>query len=243
VTDRQVPMRWLIGYQKSGTTWLLVTLVNLLNGPIGDWAGHRDLIPNWDDVFCAARAPLGWCRGHVACSNRVPHLERALGALVIVRHPLDVLVSSFRYRMLYDWDVPEAEIDYGRIGPYVDVFIANRGDPTFNKTNKIDWYEHVRTWTAYDPGFSVAWVRYEDLREGAEKVLTPALNRIGVTVDRAAVASALQAASLVRMRRLDDQSFIGAARVGQWRELLTTSQVRAAMDAFGPLCELLRYEM
>tara|TARA_Y100000310_G_scaffold295610_1_gene327145 strand:- start:85 stop:630 length:546 start_codon:yes stop_codon:yes gene_type:complete len=89
---------WLLGYPKSGNTWMAHALHALLTGEgAKSWDEVQYTVPNWDRVgFEAEPCPHGWVRGH--CTPGVVATDVAERILYVVRHPGAVIASSFRAR-------------------------------------------------------------------------------------------------------------------------------------------------
>jgi hypothetical protein len=212
------------GYQKTGTEWMKFILVNFFVGKQETWADYNTALPNLD-------------AGPIPSSNffksHNPHLGIAAGGIAQVRHPFDVCMSSYRYiRDIDSLEVPPIEV-------YIDAFIHNRGEITFNELNGCDYVDHVMQWMS-QPNAEI--VKHEDLRGpyGPDK-LRRALYGLGFKVYTEDVFHAMQDARMGRMLRLDVKGHIATQR-RMWRDVWTEDQRFRGGIAFRPIMDRFGYE-
>lgn len=218
---------WQAGYPQSGNTWLCFILAGIVARAPRTWDDGAALIPNWDKVARdKADAPLGWVRYHGVYDNA---FQICNDLLYIVRHPFDVMLSSYRYRAQYHgWTASQSA--------YVDRFIANRGEPKNTDIGTGTWPENVES---YLDRPNVTVVRFENLLSNPIAEMRRVL-REGVPLEK--IQRGVQGADYARMKRLDTQKFVGAGVAGAWRKALTRDQARRAGRAFGDTMEKLGYE-
>jgi hypothetical protein len=229
-------MNLLAGYQKSGTEWIKFVLTNLFAGERGSWGEYDEALPNHP----RRESVSGWIKTHEPTMS--DGFDRAL---YLVRHPLDVCISSYRYRaVIHDGGSPMSVMsDRDRIRGYVDRFIENRGDDSFNRMNRANWIDHVSGWL--EVGIPrAAVVRHESLRNASAMTLGAALATMGIdqgilTPD---IRLAFSRASERRMRSLDRRHFLGRVEVGQWRDYFDAGQAREAEKVFGPIASRFGYD-
>jgi len=219
---------WQAGYPQSGNTWLCFILAGLFDRVPQTWDEGAALIPNWDRVARGqAEAPLSWVRYHGKYDPRT--FSPVAEILYIVRHPFDVMLSSYRYRKQYHgWRA-------GR-SAYVARFIANLGEPKNANIGAGTWCENVESYLDQP---NVTMLRYENLITNPMAEMRRTL-RGAIPVER--IARAIDGAALARMSRLDTQGFVGAGRAGAWRDALTRTQARNAERAFGETMARIGYE-
>ncbi len=211
------------GYQKTGTEWLKFILVNLMVGKQDTWGAYDAALPNLD----AGSTPASnFFKSHN------PHLGIATAGIAQVRHPFDVCMSAYRYVKEVDkLEVPPIEV-------FIDLFIHNRGEITFNQLNGCDYVDHVKTWIDQD---NARIVRHEDLRSPAGvAILHAALFNIGFGFSFEKVWRAMDRASVDRMRKLDNRNFLGTVKMGTWKDVWSEDQrfrggiaFRSIIDRFG----------
>jgi hypothetical protein len=154
------------------------------------------------------------------------HQDLTAGAIYIVRNPLDICVSlSHHY------------------GTDIDTTVNILADPSIgSKTNdKVvyevhkSWSIHVDSWTSQQrPGLAV--LRYEDMLKNPVKAFGGLTQFLGLNPPRARLERAIERSSFKALREQEDQKgfkekspfaqkFFRAGRAGQWRDLLTQSQI------------------
>ncbi len=163
---------YVVGYPRSGTTWLTRLLAQCLDSPALSWsinndvrdAEHRD--PAVEGLH--RRGPYIVRHGHSKPKGRDPGSERILH---IFRNPLDVAVSCWRYfgfrhggtKGLYDC---------------VDQLCGKKGVGLgFVNVNGRGWAGYVKGWLGL-PG--LIWIRYEDLLADTEGTITDVIKRLGL---------------------------------------------------------------
>ncbi|MFG0306684.1 MAG: sulfotransferase domain-containing protein [Phycisphaerales bacterium JB040] len=199
---------WLASYPKSGNTWLRFLLHAAVHGSIAQSVEVSASIPDVHramptDAGAEARAASGGGYGgrlvmktHFELSERHPHLDRTWGAVHVIRHPRDVLLSGLNYLRL-------AGTTPGQLSDraYAELFIRAGGDPGFAQRGFGTWAGHASSWSA--PGFPVHRVRYEDLQADTPGVLRGVLAFLGIEASDEAVAGAVRAGSFDAMRALE----------------------------------------
>jgi hypothetical protein len=154
------------------------------------------------------------------------HQDLTAGAIYVVRNPLDVAISlSHHY------------------GTDLDTTVNILADPSIgSKTNdKVvyevhkSWSIHVDSWTSQArPGLAI--LRYEDMLRNPIKTFGGLVQFLGLNPPRARLERAIERSSFKALREQEDQKgfkeksphaekFFREGRAGQWRELLTQSQI------------------
>lgn len=221
-----VKMLW--SYQKSGSEWVKFMIAHMENGgPLGSWQEYTDAIPGARDDPKKRR--FGWCKTHEA---QMPHAVPVSQSIGLIRHPLDILVSSYRYRTVIDKNYE------GSIREYADGFIAAGGDVMFNRINMGDMYMFFRN--AYSSRDTLIF-RYEDLRKGGAEFFHKGLEMMDFGYSREQVDAAWEAMLPMNMMKLDDRNFLGDIRVEQYRDALSREQIKRAEETFWWAKEYLDY--
>lgn len=222
------------GYQKSGTEWLKFMLVDLFLGPQDDWSSYTDAIPGVRDTIHMPK--IGWVKTHEAS---MPRQHIVNGALHTIRHPLDVAISSYRYRLVIDalQDSDTVMKDLKLMSNYIDDFIENVGDPVFEKMNGGTWEDSVRNALEDE---RVVTVMHEDLRMPMHGpyILHFALDKMGLRLSFDEVQKAFDNHTPEKMRARDDRNFLNRIEVGQYKKFVSGQQLARARDAFPTAIEL-----
>lgn len=171
----------------------------------------------------------------------------SLGAIYIVRNPLDVAIS---YAHLNGTDI-DTMIDLMAMSGF------GVGKSTVNGIDRVhvvigSWSENVASWTQ-PPHPAVLVVRYEDLLDDAEAGFLKITRHLQIKPTRAQLRRAIELSRFDRLRSLEDrdgfaerpqrsnEAFFRQGRAGQWREQLTEEQVARIVAAHGPLMKRFGY--
>lgn len=255
----------LASYPKSGNTWLraVVESVNRGGGPIdldGNLAGilsgtsrrvfdyaacldASDLAPN-DIAWARSRiwasladeiAETLWLKVHdaylpVRAGGDPPYPAQAIKAVVYVaRDPRDVAVSFARH---FDVSLDQAIASLADPGTTLD---ADGAAPSEQLPALLSsWSAHAASWLDA-PGLPVQLLRYEDMQADPAEAFGTALTFLGLDVDPATLARAVDAArfealqaqeiaSGFRERESREHLFFRRGQAGAWREDLSAEQ-------------------
>lgn len=175
--------------------------------------------------------------------------EATLGALYIVRNPLDV-VPSFANHM--HCDIDQAIEKMGRPG----MALCGTRKALTNQTRQwlLTWSEHVLSWVDA-PDLNVEVIRYEDMLAEPQATFTRAARFLRLPDNRARVEKAIRFSDFKELARQEEEKgfrerpaeaerFFRKGCSGDWREKLTEAQVEriitdhsAVMRRFGYLDE------
>jgi hypothetical protein len=126
------------------------------------------------------------------------------GVWILVRDPRDAIYAS------YQWRAGFAEEEWDRVPGTFPEWLSGPGD--FSPSPADDWPAFYRAWQERADSCEHADVlRFEDLKTRPVEVVTAALARVGVDVDAAEVAAAVEASSFERMRAHEDKVAGGGA--------------------------------
>ena len=161
--------------------------------------------------------------------------EVTLGAVYILRNPLDVVVSMAFYD---DRDVAKCIARLN--GPHI---VQGGAQASQFLQRLLDWSGHVRSWTAAP--FPVLVVRYEDLLADTVGQLRRIVHflRLEGTADEGRLRRAAAFSSFARLREREDREgfrehmpnhrhpFFRSGKSGVWRRHLTPAQARLVVHA------------
>ena len=226
------PTAWLCSYPKSGRTWMRFALVDLLDRRL-DLGGEFDmenmfgLVPNSDgegktqpwktpenyrfrdrsDVPFVIASHLRW----EPAFSELPNV-------FLVRNPGDVVVSRFHHMRRHE----------GKFSGSLAEFVGDR------EWGLPDLLGYLESWQPHigDPGTTV--VTYEALKADPVTSFGRLVGGIGIEASREELETALESASVDRMRKVEASSGVGQpqaydfddpdarrvrkAKVGSWRE-------------------------
>jgi aryl sulfotransferase len=170
----------------------------------------------------------------------------SVGILYVVRNPLDTAVSFARHS---SWNI--------------DRTIANMANEAFALSDSRlglaaqlrqplrSWSGHVESWLS-ESDVPLRVVRYEDMKAQPVATFAQAARFLGCGDDEERIDRAIEWSGFGEMRRQEQAQgfsekmpgpnpFFRKADVGEWRNVLTESQVRRIVDAHGPVMERLGY--
>lgn len=203
---------WVIGYPRSGTTWLTRLLAECLDSPALSWSVENDVrLPRYRDPAVEGlhrRGPYVVRHGH---GGEPDQLNGKI--LVAFRDPRDVAVSCYHY------------FSFHRSGDGMQECVAQMcGEPGpvlgFVNAGKRGWAGHTAAWLAK----GVPWIRYEDLLEDTEATMKQAIAALGLPAQPITRVRAAVEAHRFGNRKKDKTMRVGIA--GGW----TTDLEQALAD-------------
>ncbi|MCA8909183.1 MAG: sulfotransferase domain-containing protein [Rhodospirillaceae bacterium] len=169
--------------------------------------------------------------------------EVTIGALYIIRNPLDVCVS-YAHHMGVDYDT--AVVALGS----PETQLATHGRFAFQVLG--GWSDHVVSWVDQKKAL-MGITRYEDLSRRPEEAFTKVVRALKMPVDKARLRQAIKNANFKTLRSMENKSgfieaskkaerFFRKGKVGDWRTELNADQIarivadhRTMMCRFGYL--------
>jgi len=152
--------------------------------------------------------------------------EATVGALYVIRNPLDVTVS---YAHHFGVDIDRAIEVMGSD----DYMLPSHGNLVQQYLGS--WSSHVRSWTTA-PGMHLHLMRYEDMQAKPEKTFAAAIKFLGLPREAGRLKKAIRFSSFKELsgqeRRsgfieavpVDNRIFFRAGKIGQWRQHLSREQ-------------------
>ncbi len=148
------------------------------------------------------------------------------GAIYVIRNPLDVTVSyAHHFGISIDQTIEAMASDINHV--------VTIGRSVFQVIGR--WRDHVTSWTTA-PGLSLHVVRYEDLSRKPQAAFGEIVRYLGLPRNAARLKKAIRFSSFETLARQEkthgfieqsksNQQFFRKGRVGDWREVLTPSEV------------------
>lgn len=178
---------------------------------------------------------ISYCKIHDAYSyvagEPLVSREGTLGALYILRNPLDVAVSFAAHMR---WSIEQAIAHMGDSA--FSMCAQNRRLLVHTRQRLLSWSEHVKSWVdAEELGKQV--IRYEDMKKKPLETFTQAASFLGLTADKGRIAKAIRFSDFGELQRQEDekgfreinhpkQSFFRKGKIGDWKESLSETQVK-----------------
>jgi hypothetical protein len=233
---------WIASYPKSGNTWLRFLLANYLKGPIDESARVEALIPdvmrrrNLSELI--GSHPVVYGKTHHRWARSHPHAAETIKAVVVIRHPKDVMLSHLNYHRL-DRRTEKGFTD----AAYIRIFIREGGDPAWAGEGWGTLEENVRSWTEATD-IEHLLVQYEELKADARGVMARLVEFLGLPFDSARLDMAVANSTFEQMRAIEvrekaakkfGQVFAGAPpRPGWARYFMNEGKVRGTLKHIDP---------
>ena len=169
-----------------------------------------------------------------------------LGAVYLVRNPLDVALSSAHH-----WHCSVDAAIARMADPGAALARDHRGARPQVRQRMLSWSGHVRSWIDADD-FPLRVARYEDMLADGPATFGALARFLGLPADEAAVARAMRHSDFRELARQEaaagfaekparSESFFRQGRAGGWRERLSAAQVQRVVADHGDVMQRLGY--
>lgn len=240
---------WLASYPRSGNTWLR-TILGWLVAPKDS---IFTTVPSFNDVY-PSDAPLHDLAGIPAVRLVKTHFgpddprmaacpDALAGAILIRRHPLDILLSGLNYAALRgkEGDFLNGQIKPvdqiladGEFGHYIDRFAQTDGLPWFHSlSGPLSTFSD--RWRARCTGLPCHEIRYEDLVADPQAVVAGLARFLGLPDDPDRIAAVLEKAD---RKTQANGKFYWKRQAYNFRTMLSPGQIAAFEAAYPALARL-----
>lgn len=191
-------------------------------------------------------APLVFFKTHElpgVVFERSPGLRGEVRAAInVVRHPLDVMVSSLRWsiwagRVFHDGRAVrtmEEARSLGLLDGYVEHFLAHKGAPDFAASGYGTWPEHARAWGGDQAqGVPILRARYRELVASPVETFGRLAASVGIDVGEDELRRAIEACTPERIGAPFGQGFIHRAGDRTFSDTLSPEQIERGLAVFG----------
>ena len=203
---------------------------------------------------CARQAaeegvPLLLCKAHDAmhktsAGEPLFPVDATVGAIYLVRNPLDVAVSTTFQTGHRDFSATIARLN--------DRDCSVRATARHLRERRSSWSEHVESWLAAP--FPVLLVRYEDLLADTPRALARMVRFLDLDCAAERLRQAVRTTGFQHLRQQEEREgfrenktgaarFFHSGRAGHWRRHLTAAQVRSVADAHHRTMSALGYSV
>ena len=205
------------------------------------------LRPGVHKAFTQAHPDSVFAKTHniMAEAHGVPlvTMEHTVGAIYVVRNPLDMVLSMADH---FGIDHDDA----------IDMLADPQAGTGNSQTNAFEfygtWSQHVRSWTGSEND-SLMHVRYEDMDKKPNQTFRHIATFLGLDPSKARLEKAIRFSSFkvlqgqekragFREKSAHSKAFFRAGKSGHWRQALSTAQIdavvgshHAQMERFGYL--------
>ena len=202
---------WLASYPKSGNTWLRFMIANLVAGKVSSSSEVMRQVPDVHEGISGQHLfgnHTVIVKTHWKYWSGIPLREDVIGAIYIIRHPIEVLESNLNYAFQRSGALRETTnaAEIGRAAEkWADEYIRHGGCPRFRQYGIGAWEENVRSWLWSGLSVPRLLVRYEDLLANPVGGLTKVAKFLGSAKSSDDIALAVQRSSRACMREIEER--------------------------------------
>jgi len=262
---------WLASYPKSGNTWVRFIIAHLVYQNVKTSGDVQRLIPDIHKGITSSHL-IGrrniFIKSHLKFFDGMPLREDTIGAIYIVRNPLDMIASAINYFAIRD---SEALSDLDEVQrheirqSFIREFLEKGAPDRWLRAGMGTWTEHVSSWLRKDLPFPRLMLRYEDLTTKPGECVDQLCRFLDIERSAGQIDAALTASSFDSMRAMEEREigegqpglfglensteafslglrFMNRGKTGRYREVLTDEQTEMASQRFGPVMRRLGYE-
>ena len=158
-------------------------------------------------------------------------MDATAGAIQIIRNPLDVTISLAHH---FGFSIDEA-IDFMN-DPEAYTLEDDYKMPQYYGT----WSDHTKSWEQFNPDF-IHRVRYEDMLFKPGKTFSNVVKFLQLKASKPAIAKAIKQSSFKTLQSQEKkdgflersdkaESFFRSGKAGEWKQVLTSEQVKKITD-------------
>jgi hypothetical protein len=237
---------YLGAYPRSGSTWVKFMLFEILSGQPAGFKNSDTAIPHVGSHYKALPLLPG---GHRLIKTHEPYHNVYRKAIYLVRDVRDVALSEYTH---WKW-VGIGVKDF-------DHFLVEFLEGKTHGFGFGSWSNHVNSWLDAHAvlGEDILIIRFEDMRQKTEQILSEIVDFLGVNTDRQTIRDAINNNSIQKMREKEDKvlhtlfkgkleiysegvRFVRHGHVGGWRQRLTDEQIQLIQKYTGEILDRLGY--
>src|SRR5262245_22823539 len=185
---------FVVTYPKSGTTWLLFLIANIIKGGSNEeitFVNYINYVPDINDLYFARNnlAEFASLPDPRLFAVHAPYDPVFPKVVYVLRDPRDVMVSYYHYRRLTDASFCSS----------LQEFVMS------DNHYPCQWDEHVAGWLLNGLNAHLCLVRYEEMHKDTPGVLKRVLDFAGLSYTEAGILRAVEASRFERMRSAEEQ--------------------------------------
>jgi hypothetical protein len=234
---------FLASYPRSGQYWLRFLLIESLTGKSGEFDNVDMLVPR---VGAHGQVPATLPSGGRVIQTHEGYRKEYKKAIFLVRDLRDVVISEYDHARATVRFYADYTFDRYLLG-------SLRGEVQ----GIVPWNDHVHSWLDSPLGKrgNLLVIKFEDMRNSPEKILSQILQFLEVDADPEIVRAAVANNTVERMRIKEDRRqtknrsgreqdrHVRSGSVGGWREKLTDAQVELIQRYAGEALKRLGYPL
>ncbi len=190
---------WIASYPKCGNTWMRFLLSHYLYGGLDSTTKLSERIPHYPywvkNKHQFTRDP-NLVKTHFLNTHTSVVAENSVGAIYILRHPKDVLLSIINYLQMGQ-HTTQTELEIAK------EFCENNGIKKWMQIGYGSYSEHVTSWLSSDLPKVV--VRYEALKANPVEEFVKVLEFLQLNIDSARVKASVDACSFESLKQMEKQ--------------------------------------
>lgn len=246
----------VVGYPKSGNTWVARLTAQLIDAPVRGFWGKPDT-PEIAVEGLARHAPVDVYKGHQTC-RAATRAFAGFDVVYVVRDVRDVALSGAHY-FSFRRSTLSGRLEYlartvrRNLSPRADIAdrlrrmleVLSAGNAGVSEWCTHPWDEHVNAYL--EVGTFV--LRYEDLLDDPEREVRRLLGHLGIERTTTEIWAAIRHQSFAVARQrflaagdLARAAFLRAGRHGDWLSALTAEQQAFCWNRFGSTLRTLNYD-
>jgi len=250
---------WVASYPKSGNTWVRFLLANLLCGQIKTSENIEHIIPDIHKPLVNKKIyqfnDVIFLKTHWKYEKVESLKINTIGAIYIIRNPLDIIVSHLNYFRISDNVIEK--------NSFIEQFVNSCGAPQWINFQMGTWIENIESWAYRKNKFPCLIIRYEDLKTNPYVVVLNICNFLNLHKTETEVNQAIEQSSFQNLCVMEKQElknstngfflsehqsmndkefrFMHKGVVGTFRQVLTKEQIKRSIDKFGGIMKKLGY--
>jgi hypothetical protein len=202
---------WIASYPKSGNTWVRFLIANLLLKKVENSQQVMQQVPDIHDGIAGAhlfgkRTTL--IKTHWKYWTGLPLREDTIGAIYLIRHPVEVMESNQNYALQRSGNLRReaTPAEVAKLAnQLVEDYIRHGGHPRFSQFGIGTWEEHVRSWTFAGIDFPRLVVKYEELKADPAAQLARICRFLDLKRTDEQIRQAVENSSRAAMRQLEER--------------------------------------
>lgn len=265
-SSRAPGILWLASFPRSGNTWMRFLLTNLLFETVHESKIISEYVDDIIDPFCSRRQAHNRkislfgskaahvIKTHIPFTFSMPLKEQTIGAIYMLRNPLDIAVSLRKFR---GNDTTE----------FLNYFLTYGIETDTHLLDYESWHGHVFSWlqaAESSRSFPVMLIKYEDLVAEPFATCTRVLDWLQVARSADHIRQAIEQSSIGNLRKMESvetekeipgifftleqkseiktgRRFLADGKSDNYRNYLTESEIRKGLATFGPIMKELNY--
>lgn len=225
----------VVGYPKSGNTWLTRLVSELLDSPSIGFVGFDDIKQDMSTEGLNRESEYVVLKSHLKYDKKlmIKNEIKEEKTIYIIRDIRDIVVSSYFYFKI-------------NIDKIINSYISGKSLLNNNEDSMWGrWDEHIYSWKSKS-----LVVKYEDLLFDTYKEANKIISYLGFEIDKNKIKSAIVNQSFYNRKKeflkkneITKYKFMRKGKAGEYKEILSEEQNKRIKEAFLKTIEEMGYEI